>query len=124
MKLKSLKLIILFLVFALQACNKIEHVGPDVFRVTFVGPSNGCPGGPLVRVGKNDIDRLAHLLDVTFSEGFHSQRVISAVNLKGSYREAQTLTVKIRQFTSDDAPICTANVPWYLGVYVIEEYAD
>ncbi|WP_257667291.1 hypothetical protein [Parapedobacter tibetensis] len=124
MKAILLKLIILSLLFGLLACDKAERLEEDVFRVTFLGEGNGCPSGPLVRFGKNDIDRLERFVHVEFSEGFGDQRVISAVNLKGAYREGQTVTLKIRKFTDEEVPFCLAHVPWYVGVYVLEEYAD
>ena len=120
MKRVLLNLLITGVLFGLQACKKEQHFEQNVFRVTFLGKSDGCPSGSLVRFEKKDIDRLEQFVHNEFSDGFSDFRVVSAVNLKGTYREGQSFTMKIRKFTDDEAPFCLAHVPWYVGVYVLE----
>lgn len=117
-------LAILSLFFTLQVCDEAEHLGDDVFRTTYLGPSDGCPGGPLVRFEKKDIDRLSRLIDMEFAEGYRERPIASAVNLTGNYREGQTVILKIGQFPPEQAPVCLANVRWYVGVFVLEEHLD
>lgn len=107
-----------------QACEKIEHSEEDVFRVTFLHASDGCPGGPLVQFAKKDVDRLAQFVHTKFSEGFMDYRVISAVHLDASYHEGQSVVIKIRKLTDNEMHPCPANVIWYTGVYVLEASAD
>lgn len=121
MKVNLFAFAILLLFFEFQACDKAEHLGDDVFRTIYLGPSDGCPGGSLVRFEKRDINRLARLIDVEFTEEYRENRVASAVNLKGNYRQGQTVILKIGQFPPEDLHPCLANVRWYLGVFVLEE---
>ncbi|PPK99379.1 hypothetical protein [Parapedobacter indicus] len=124
MKVNLFSLAILSLFFTFQACDKAEHLGEDVFRTTYLGPSDGCPSWPLVRFEKKDIDRLSRLIDMEFAEAYGERPIASAVNLTGNYREGQTVILKIGQFPPEQAIICLANVRWYLGVFVLEEHPD
>jgi|GEM_PF-1372317 len=124
MKVNLFPFAILSLFFVFQACDKAEHLGDDVFRITYLGPSDGCPGGSLVRFKKKDIDRLSRLIDVEFTEEYRENRVASAVNLTGNYREGQTVILKIGQFPPEELHPCLANVRWYVGVFVLEEHPD
>ena len=124
MKVNLFPFAILLLFLEFQACDKAEHWGDDVFRTIYLGPSDGCPGGSLVRFEKRDIDRLARLIDAEFTEEYRKNRVASAVNLKGNYRKGQTVILKIGQFPPEELRPCLANVRWYLGVFVLEENPD
>lgn len=124
MKINLFPLAILSTFFVFQSCDKAEHLGDDVFRIAYLGPSDGCPGGSLIRFAKKDIDRLSRLIDMEFTEAYPKERVASAVNLKGNYREGQTVILKIGQFPPEELRPCVANMRWYLGVFVLEEHPD
>ncbi|MFC3196339.1 hypothetical protein ACFOET_01810 [Parapedobacter deserti] len=109
------------LLFVLASCEKRDQqFEEDVFRVTYLRPSDGCPSGPLIQFREKDAERLKHFLPKGHPEEHAHYGPISATNLDNTYNAGQSLVIKIRQPIGNEYPFCTANIPWYTSVYVLE----
>ncbi len=122
---RSLAVLALFVFLAtIHCCKKAEYNGDDVFRVTYLRPSDGCPDGPLVHFAESDVVRLERFVHSARGEGHQDGWVISAVNLENSYREGQTLVLKIRKIADDEIRVCPAYLISYTGVHVLSAHSD
>lgn len=110
---------LVFVLIFLSCGKERVELDSDTFSVTFLDAGSQCPVGWLVEFDEKDIDRLRPFLTV---EDYTGDGLLSAINLEGTYGQGQRIRIRIRKRTIDEIHMCTTEIPWYLGVYVLEEY--
>lgn len=122
MNTKSLIYVVaMILLVGLSTCNKAEDFEDDVFMVTYLRPSDGCPAGPLIQFQQKDVPRFKHFLAAGHADNYTGNgSPVSAINLNSIYDSGQSLAIKIRQPIGEEHPFCTANLMWYSSIYVLE----